>query len=144
MAPKLNGDTHHILDLNILKLFLQVQKVCMENVRLVLAFLLPRDFLVFTDIRDAYMYIPIFLQHQRCVLQWVTSNTNWLLLHLACPWHLKFSPRYSLQFWLCTTPTDAPYLDDLLLKNQFPLSLMGSILQSFRWILKLRKSSLDL
>lgn len=61
-----------ILDLNVLKTFLWVQKVCMKSIWSVSAYLLPRDFLASVDIKDAYLHVTIF-PCNKFFLHFVTS-----------------------------------------------------------------------
>lgn len=54
-----------ILDLKALNCFVRVQKFLMESIRMVVASLHQGDFLASIDIKDAYLHIPIWVQHQR-------------------------------------------------------------------------------
>lgn len=53
------------MDLKTFNVFLVRSKFCMELAKIVIASLLPGDFLASVDIQDAYLHIPFFHPHQR-------------------------------------------------------------------------------
>lgn len=65
IVPKLNGEVRPVLDLKALNQFLNIQTFRMELINSVITSQRRGEYLASIDIKDAYLYVPIFHLHQK-------------------------------------------------------------------------------
>ena len=156
VVPKPSGKFRLIINLRPLNVHLQYKKFRMENVYSLRGLLLEGVFMVTIDLRDAYLHVPICLDHQRFLrfaLASAQGIQHWQFS--ALPFGLASSPRVFtkvlaevMAFLHLKGISLVPYLDDLLLFNLSrdqlltDLATVMTTLESLGWIVNREKSSL--
>lgn len=151
-VPKPNGDVRPILDLKALNKFLRVQSFRMESIRSVVASLQGGELLASIDIKDAYLHVPIFLDHQK-LLRFAVNQRHFQFV--ALPFGLATAPRVFtkvlaplLAYLRSQGISIVAYLDDLLVVDRSVADLNSAVhrtvkfLESMGWVLNLDKSAL--
>ena len=90
LVPKKTGDMRPVINLKPLNSFIQDIHFKMENIQMALDFIAQGDYMVTTDLKDAYFSVPIFGEHRK-YLRFIWRNKRY---EFAClPFGYSLAPR---------------------------------------------------
>ena len=150
LVPKSDGSWCPVINLKSLNRWIVVRHFKMESIRTVKKLLMPRDWLVKLDLKDAYLTVPIHNSHQK-FLRFCWEGREWQFQ--ALPIGLSSAPYI---FTKGMKPVIATmrrlgirlilYLNDMLIKDQSidrvkcSLATAVEVLISLGFIINLKKS----
>lgn len=121
-VPKKGGGIRPILNLKPLNVFLQKEHFKMETLRSIIQAMQPGDWAVSIDLKDAYLHIPVHVQHRK-YLRFCIHNRHYQFR--AMPFGLAVAPRIFTKVMAavgghlrCQQIHIFMYLDDWLIRNQ--------------------------
>lgn len=152
LRPKKTGDLRPILNLKVLNRSMIYHRFRMETIGRVLSCLLPGDWMIVIDLKDAYFHIPVFLPHRK-YLRFCFAGRHFQ--YRAMPFGLTSAPRIFTKVIAAVAQhlhnrgiRFFPYLDDFLMAASDPSELLAqaqysmTLLQSLGFIINAQKSSL--
>ncbi|CAJ0951108.1 unnamed protein product [Ranitomeya imitator] len=151
-VPKKDGSLRPILELKWLNRHLRVRHFKMKSLRSVIASMEPGEYLCSVNIQDAYLHIPVCVQHQR-FLRFAIQEQHYQFT--ALPFGLASAPRVFMKVMAVVMSIlrskgilIIPYLGDLLVKGPSrwdcsqSLQITLDTLTHLGWIINKEKSTL--